>query len=61
MLGRLRSTCCGSLAFLRSAARAHAGRLSTVFLIGSRLFCLRVEPSLDLVKVAKMYQAVLIP
>ena len=30
-------------------------------LIGSRLFCLRVEPSLDLIKVAKMYQAVLIP
>ena len=42
-------------------ARARAGRLSTVCLIGSRLFCLRVEPSLDLVKVAKMYQAVLIP
>jgi hypothetical protein len=29
--------------------------------IGSRLFCLRAEPSLDLIKVAKMYQAVLIP
>jgi hypothetical protein len=30
-------------------------------LIGSRSFCLHVEPSLDLIKVAKMYQAVLIP
>ena len=32
-----------------------------VCLIGSRLFCLRAKPSLDLIKVAKMYQAVLIP
>jgi hypothetical protein len=53
--------CGGVLTFLRPAGPTLEGSNGEVCLIGSRLFCLRAEPSLDLIKVAKMYQAVLIP
>ena len=48
----------GAFSFLRSGDWDPGWKATDgeVPLIGSRLFCLRAEPSLDLIKVAKMYQ-----